>query len=154
MREYLLLYKSKNYNYYCNFEKNSDSLLRYLRTYFSGDDRYYKDEMLTRDQSHYNETIIVNNLENKNLYILTKDHDIDNHIPDDERHGLTNEFNSCKISVDNFKEFRKQWLAIKEALPSFAIIYRDNYDWIHCKGFNSKEEMELFVKSYQPEKIH
>ena len=62
--------------------------------------------------------------------------------------------NSCKISHDNFIEFRTKWLAIKETLPPFMIIYRDDNDWIDCKGFNSKEEMELFIINYQPDVKH
>jgi len=153
MKEYLFLYKEFNDRYY-NLEKYSLSSLRYLRTYFSSDYRYYDENLFIKDQSHYNETIIVNDLENRNFYIVVKDFDIENHIPDDDRHALTNEFNSCKISHDNFIEFRKKWLAIKEMLPPFAIIYRDDLDWIYCKGFNTQAEMELFVRDYQPEATH
>ena len=153
MKEYLFLYKEFNDRYY-NLEKYPLSLLRYLRTYLSGDDRYYDENLFIDDQSHYNEIIIVNDLKNKIFHIVVKDFDIENHIPDDDRHELTNEFNSCKISHDNFIEFRKKWLVIKEILPEFAIIYRDDNDWVDCKGFDSKEEMELFVTTYKTEVMH
>ena len=153
MKEYLLLYKSK-YNDYHPTEGNISSSLWDINEYYFRDDRYYNDDIFTRDQSHYNSTILVNDFENKNIYIVAKDFDIENHIPDDERLGLTNETNSCKISVDNFKEFTQKWIEIKKALPPFAIIYRDDLDWVHCKGFDSKEEMKLFIKNYQPEETH
>jgi len=147
------LYKSK-YNDYYPIKDSIASELWDLNNYYLSDDRYYDEDLFIKDQSHYNETIIVNDLKKRNFYIVVKDFDIENHIPDDDRLELTNEFNSCKISHDNFIEFRKKWLAIKELLPSFAIIYRDENNWISCKGFDSKEEMELFVKNYQPDETH
>jgi len=147
------LYKSK-YNDYHPVKDNISSELWNLQEYFFSDYHYYNDNIFTQDQSHYNSTIIVNDLENKLLYIVAKDFDTENHIPDDERLGLTNETNSCKINHNNFIEFTQKWLEIKRTLPLFAIIYRDDNEWIHCKGFDSKEEMDLFVKNYQPEEIH
>ena len=41
----------------------------------------------------------------------------------------------------------------KKQIP-FAIIYRNDNDWIDCKGFDSKEEMELFVENYKAEVMH
>ena len=125
-----------------------------LNDYYFRDYRYYDENLFTDDQSHYNETIIVNDLKDRIFYIVVKDFDIENHIPYDDRAELTNEFNSCKISHDNFIEFRKKWLVIKEILPEFAIIYRDDNDWVDCKGFDSKEEMELFVTTYKTEVMH
>ena len=64
---------------------------------------------------------------------------------DDYPHYV-NEKNSCKINVDNFKEFIKNWNNLKNELPAFAIIYRDDNDWIDCKGFDTQEEMKAFVQ--------
>ena len=72
----------------------------------------------------------------------------------DEYSSYVNEANSCKISVDNFIEFTKKWMALKSVLPPFAIMYRDDHDWVDCKGFDSKEDMELFVKNYKQGMIH
>lgn len=63
----------------------------------------------------------------------------------DEFTNYANETNSCKISYENFKEFAKKWTALKQALPPFAIMYRDDNDWVDCKGFESQEEMEQFI---------
>ena len=76
------------------------------------------------------------------------DSDIDG-PPWDEFGDYVNENNSCKMSLENFLEFRKQWIALKQNLQPFAIIYRDEHDWVDCKGFDFKEAMELFVKNYQ-----
>ena len=153
MKKYLFLYKSK-YEDYHPIKNSIASELLDLNDYYFRDYRYYDENLFTDDQSHYNETIIVNDLKDRIFYIVVKDFDIENHIPYDDRAELTNEFNSCKISHDDFIEFRKKWLVIKELLPEFAIIYRDDNDWIDCKGFDSKEEMELFVENYKPEVMH
>jgi hypothetical protein len=58
------------------------------------------------------------------------------------------------MSVNNFIEFRKQWIALRQPFWSFAIIYRDEHDWIDCKGFHSKEDMEQFVKNYEQNSVH
>lgn len=150
MQEYLLLYKSSYNDYYPIRNNMTNPNLWYLNDYFLGDYRYYDENLFTKDQSHYQETIIVNDLKNKEFYISPQEHDIENHIPDDDRPGLTNETNSCKISYENFIEFNKHWLAMKSTLPAFAIIYRDDNGWIDCTGFDSQEEMELFVKNYEP----
>ncbi len=50
------------------------------------------------------------------------------------------------MSVDNFKNFITKWVQLKQELPSFALIYRDEQDWVDCKGFETQEAMELFVK--------
>ena len=88
------------------------------------------------------------------LYIGRADWELDEEVMcplDEEFPNYVNETNSCKMSVDNYLEFRQKWVALKKALPAFAIIYRDNNDWVDCKGFDTKEEMELFVKNYQPQ---
>jgi len=147
MKDYLFLYKEINDRYY-NLENYPLSLLIFLRTYFSGDHRYYDENFFNQDQDHGNETIIINDKQHKFLYIFTKDHDPDEHIDDDDLPDLTNEFNSCKISYDNFIEFRIKWLELKGYLPPFAIIYRDDNDWVSCTGFDSKKDMELFLTDH------
>jgi len=144
MKEYLLLYKSP-YNHYYPIKNNAISGLFNLNEFFFSDYRYYNSIFLNQDQIHGEETIVINDQEHKFLYIFTKDHDPDEHIPDDDLPGLTNEFNSCKISYDNFIKFREKWIQLTKHLPPFIIIYRDHNNWIFCKGFDSKEDMELFV---------
>ncbi len=73
---------------------------------------------------------------------------------DEEFPNYVNETNSCKMSVNNYLEFRKNWVTLKQDLTLFAIIYRDDTDWVYCKGFDSKEEMELFVKDHNSEIMH
>ena len=72
---------------------------------------------------------------------------------DYEFSDYVNEKTSCKISVDNFIEFKKQWKMLKRTLPDFAIIYRDDSDVINCKGFNSKSEMNLFINNYSQDEF-
>jgi len=153
MKEYLFLYKEHNNKYY-NLEKSPSTFLQYLITYYSSDYRYYDANFFEQEQHYGNETIIVNDAQHKNLYISPQEFDIDEHISYDDRPGLTNELNSCKMSYDSFIEFRQKWLTIKETLPAFAIIYRDDNGWIDCKGFDSEIEMKLFVQNYAPEISH
>ncbi len=147
MKEYLLLYRSP-YNHYYPTKNNIRSGLWDLNEYYLSDYNYYNDSLFTKNQNYYKETIIINDVIGEQLFIVIQDHDIENHIADDDRSQLTNEFNSCKISYSNFIFFRERWLELKRALPPFAIIYRNNNDWIDCKGFESQEAMELFVKNY------
>lgn len=145
MKEYLTLYKTKLNDY--NPEKNNiKSGLWDLNDYYFRDYRYYDKSLFTKEQSHYQDTIIINDIGNKQLFVTVQDFDIENHIADDDRPGLTNEFNSCKISYNNFINFRENWLALHEELPPFALIYRNDHDWVDCKGFESQEKMELFIK--------
>lgn len=153
MQQYLLLYKTKYDDYY-PIKNSLISCLWDLNEYFFSDYRYYDANFFEQDQHYGNETIIINDIKHKNLYVASKEHDPEEHISYDDRPLLTNEFNSCKISYDNFIEFREKWLMIKNELPAFAIIYRDDNDWIHCKGCVSEIEMKLFVQNYKPEVNH
>lgn len=59
--------------------------------------------------------------------------------------NFVNSTNSCKINLQNFHEFIKIWLDIKKIEKSFALMYRNENDWIVCKGFDSKEELDCFI---------
>ena len=155
MQEYLLLYKSPSNKYY-PMKNNMKSGLWDLNEYFLSDYKYYDyyQDFFDQEQIHGQETIVINDKQHKNFYILIIEHNIEEHIPDDNRLALTNEANSCKISYDNFIEFRQQWVQLQQDLLPFALIYRDDNDWIACKGFVTQEEMELFVGDAQMNIIH
>ena len=157
MKEFLLLYKS-NFSHYNPMRNNIKSGLWDLNTFFSGDYRPYDQDLFKRVVSSYNITFVYNDFEKKMMYIGFSEWELSDgemHCPDDEEFpNYVNVTNSCKMSVDNFIEFTKKWLVIKEALPPFAIMYRDNNDWVDCKGFDSKKEMEQFVKDHQLEIVH
>ena len=156
MKEYIFLYKSKFKNY-CNVDKYPKSKLLDLNIFFSEDYSPSKIDIFTREISLYNITYVYNDFKNKMMYIGFGEWFIDEDIEGpswDEYSNYVNETNSCKMSVDNFKEFVKKWLVLKQKLPPFAIVYRDDNDWVDCKGFDLKEEMELFVKNHQPKIIH
>jgi len=104
-----------------------------------------------RELIFYNTTYVYNDFKNKMMYIGFAEWSIDEEIesPDEEEFSsYVNETNSCKISVDNFIELTGKWVELKLQLPPFAIIYRDDNDWIFCKGFDSKENMDLFVTDH------
>ncbi|MBP6869398.1 hypothetical protein KBC04_00730 [Candidatus Babeliales bacterium] len=151
MKEYILLYRSK-LNKYLNIEKCPKSKLLDLNIFISEDYSPYKIDIFTREINLYNTTYIYNNFKEKIMYIgfgeWFVNEDVDG--PEyDEYVNYVNENNSCKISVDNFQEFIQNWRTIKKELPSFAIIYRDDKDWVHCQGFQSKEDMEQFIQDAQ-----
>jgi len=156
MKEYILLYKSK-LNNYCNLEKHPKSKLFDLIIFFSEDYSPSKVDIFTRELNLYNTTYVYNDFKNNMMYIGFGEWFIDEDIDGpswDEYSKYVNENNSCEISIDNFIELVEKWLSIKEVLPSFAIIYRDDNDWIDFKGFDTQAEMEYFVKNYQPEAVH
>ena len=156
MKEYILLYKSKLNNYY-NLQKYPKSKLLDLNIFFSEDYSQSKIDIFTRELNLYNVTYVYNDFKNNMMYIGFGEWFIDEDIDGpswDEYSSYVNEANSCKISVDNFIEFTKKWMALKSVLPPFAIMYRDDHDWVDCKGFDSKEDMELFVKNYKQDMIH
>ena len=114
-------------------------------------------DFLTQLVSCYNASFIYHDFQNKILYIGPADWELDEDITcpsDEEFSDYVNENNSCKMSVDNYLVFRQKWVQLKQNASNFALIYRDDSDWIECKGFNTQKEMEAFVKDPQPEVIH
>lgn len=156
MKEWLTLYKNI-LNRYSADKLSPLSRLYDLYRFISTDYltcHAWDVELFTKPVRALNFTYIVNDLENKIAYIGVHHDDPEDSFFQEEGSEKINETNSCKINHDNFEEFIKKWFEIKKALPPFAIIYRDDHDWIHCKGFQTKEKMELFIKSYQPEDVH
>jgi len=91
------------------------------------------------------------------LYIGRADWELDEEIScpsDTEFPRYVNDSNSCNMSVDNYLQFRQKWVELKQQLPPFALIYRDDNDWVYCKGFNFQEEMELFLNNVQQKIVH
>ena len=156
MKQYLLIYKEFNNRYY-NLTNTSNTSLRFLRSCLSDDYKTYDKELFANPVNCYDTTFVYNDLENNIFYIGCAEWEIDEEVdsPDYEDFpDYVNESNSCKISHENFKEFVEHWLFLKKELPPFALIYRDESDWIHCQGFQSEKEMEQFVKDYKSETIH
>jgi len=157
MKEYLFLYKEFNNRYYnlIDFETTS---LRFLSDFFSDDYRPYDQQMFIRVVSCYNINFIYNDFKNNMFYIGFSEWELSDgemHCPDDEEFpDYVNESNSCKIGIDNFIELAKKIMDMKKNPTPFAIMYRDDNDWIDFKGFDTQAEMESFIKNYQPEVVH
>ncbi len=158
MKNYIFLRRSRFNSYHHISDYVPSSNLRFLRGYFEIDYKYHYEEYVFNNiVSSFNEYFIYNDQQNKMLYIGRADWELDEEemCPSDEEFpNYVNDTNSCKLSVDNYLEFRTKWVELKKVLPAFAIIYRDDNDWVDCKGFDTKEEMELFVKNYQPQVMH
>ena len=58
------------------------------------------------------------------------------------------------IPKDNFFHILRIWKKYLEEKPSFVLLYQDENNWFDVLPFNSKEEMEQFVKDYQSEIVH
>ena len=150
MKEFIALYKTITHDF-CEIN-NADQLsdLHFLLLFFSGDYTLYDTRLFNRVVNFYNITFIYNDVINKNLYIgkslWEMNEDIDAPAKN-EFSEYVNESNSCKINYHNFIEFAQSWTAIKSSENLLALIYRDDNDWIDCKGFESQEEMEMFVKN-------
>ena len=158
MKDYILLCWSK-FNYYRNISDYvSSSNLRFLQGYFEIDYKSYYEEYLFNNMvSSFNEYFVYNDQKNEVLYIGLAEWELDEEVDApsrDEFHDYVNEENSCKITYDNFNELIKKWIQLKKEQLPFALIYRDNLDWISCKGFDTQQEMEAFVKNYKDEVVH
>ena len=156
MKEYLLLYRSK-FDYLSLDGKYKNISLSVLKFVLVSDFRAQEKNFLNQELSCYNVSFIYHDFKNKILYIGRADWELDEEImcpSNEEFSDYINEENSCKMSVDNYLEFRDKWIQLKKDLPPFTLIYRDNLDWISCKGFDTQEEMEVFVKNYKDEVVH
>ena len=155
MKEFIQLYKEKNNKYYTLSRPNPP--LWHLHYFFENDYSPLEVNIFTRELNLYYTTYVYNDFKNHMMYIGFGEWFIDEDIDGpswEEFSDYVNEENSCKMSVDNYLEFRDKWIQLKKELPSFALIYRDNLDWISCKGFDTQQEMESFVKNYKDEVVH
>ena len=135
-------------NYYA-LEHDLFDDLRYFAEYLSTDFRYYDTSFLEQAISFYNSSYIYHDMQIKNLYIGLSMWEIDTDIPvpcDFAFPDYVRATHNCKISVDNYLDFRKKWKQLKQDLPPFALIYSDDSAWIDCKGFDTQEEMEACIK--------
>ncbi|MGZ6251422.1 MAG: hypothetical protein ACXWL2_05305 [Candidatus Chromulinivorax sp.] len=157
MKDYILLCWSK-FNYYRNISDYvSSSNLRFLINFFSGDYRSDDKNLFSRTISYYDSSFVYNDFQNKTFCIGCSEWELDEEVDAPSReefHDYVNETNSCKISYDNFINLAENLMIMKKKPKQFAIIYRDNFDWIDCKGFDTKELMEDFVKNYKDEVVH
>ncbi|AXK61029.1 hypothetical protein [Candidatus Chromulinivorax destructor] len=157
MKEYLFLYKEFNNRYY-SIVNHPNTSLRFLSTFLAEDFRPWDTDFLIQPINLYNDNFIYHDFEQRMLYIGFSEWSLSDgemHCPDEEEFPqYVNETNSCKMSVDNFMEFRQSWIAIKKNLPDFVLLYRDELDWVHCRGFATQADMELFVKNYTVQVAH
>ena len=146
------------FKYYIDIQDNMSSLnLKFLIYFFSNDYRpnnfyrTYDRDLLIREVSFYDGTFVYNDLENKVLYVGIAEWEFDEDIKApslEEFPEYINEINSCKISHDNWIELTEKMLKLKDRPAPFAVIYRDNSDWIRCKGFSFEEELKTFPENY------
>lgn len=157
MKDHLLLYKESNNRYY-NILNCPKTSLRFLGAYFEIDYKsYYEKYLFSNVISSFNAYFVYNDKQNKMLYIGLSEWELDENMmcpSDEEFPNYVNETNSCKIGYNNFIEFRQKWVQLKQDFPSFALIYREDNDWVDCKGFETKEEMEIFVRNTKNNVIH
>lgn len=157
MKDYIFLRRSQFNHYRYISDYVSSSNLRFLIDFFSGDYRPYDKDLFIRIVSYYDANFVYNDLENKIFYIGCSEWELDEEIDApsrDEFSVYVNENNSYKITHDNFTELAENLIKMKKKSTPFAIIYQDDNGWVDCEGFDSQEEMELFVKNYQPKAIH
>ena len=155
MKEFIELYKEYDKSYYPIY-KNFPSVW-HLNHFLESDYRLYDQDIFIKTLNYYNAHFVYNDLNNKIIYIGFANWLIDEDIDGpswEELPNYVNEENSCKITYDNFNELIKKWIQLKKEQLPFALIYRDNLDWISCKGFDTQQEMEAFVKNYKDEVVH
>ena len=149
MKEYLELYKEKDNRYYTIHRPNPP--LWNLNYFLENDYSFHKKDMFLNKLNFYNVTYVYNDFKNKFMYVGFSEWSVNEDVesPDEENFSqYVNETNSCKITIDNFKEFVEKWLVLKKEYNfPFLLMYRDDNDWVDCKGFQTEKEMELFVKN-------
>lgn len=157
MKEYIELFRSKLNNYLVLNEKYKKNSLAILDFVLFSDFKPHEDNFLIHPVNCYNVSFIYHDFKNKMLYIGRSDWELYDDIKspsNEEFPQYVNETNSCKMSVDNFMEFRERWIEIKKTLSAFVLLYRDELDWVHCRGFASQADMEFFVKNYTVQVAH
>lgn len=157
MKDYMFL-RWSNFNKYRYINDHvSLSNLRFLVDFFSDDYRSYDTDLFQRTLSFYNSNFVYNDVNNKFFYIGCSEWELDEdaYYPSSEEFtNYVNQSNSYKINHDNFIELAANLIAMEKNHSRFALIYRDELDWVHCKGFATQADMELFVKNYKAEVAH
>lgn len=128
--------------------------LRYLAEFLSTDYRNYDQNIFNKSLNFYNSSFVYHDLAHKILYIGFSEWEVRTEIPvpcDYMFPDYVSEANSCKISLNNYLEFRKDWMRLIRMLHPFAMIYRDDNNWVHCEGFESRNEMRLFTQNNSSE---
>lgn len=154
MKDYMLLRWSR-FNYYRHISDYvSSSNLRFLINFFSGDYRSDDKDLFNRMLSCYDASFVYNNFADKIFYIGSAEWELDEEIDAPRREEFSayvNESNSYKITHDNFIELAEKLMHMKKNSMPFAVIYRNDNDWVNCKGFETQQAMEAFVQQAQQE---
>ncbi len=151
MKDYIFLRLSQfnHYRYLTDYVPLSN--LKFLVNFFLGDYRSYDKNLFNRLVSCYDEHFVYNDIKNKIFYIGWSEweySDGDMHCPDEQDFLMyVNDTNSCKVSHDNFIKLAAQLTTMKNNAIPFTVIYHDDQNWVDCKGFDTQEAMELFVKT-------
>ena len=75
----------------------------------------------------------------------------DKEAPTEIELAQQNLISSTKISLDNFIELMNNWHQLNLQKVPFALLYQNEQDWIACKGFDTQEDMEAFIKQHSDE---
>jgi len=149
MKNYIALERYNQYFYPMQDDSFED--LRHFVEFLSTDYRWYDNRLLEESLSFYNSSFVYHDFVAKFLYIGFSEWEVRTEIsvPCDHAfpHFLSDK-NSCKIDEQNFHEFIKKWLELKKSNNLFALVYRDENDWILCQSFNNQESMEQFVADH------
>ena len=149
MKEYIFLYKFNENKYFPIDEKIKNNLIK-LNYFLLTDFRPWDNDFLHKKINLYNANFIYHNFKTNMLSIGFADwlinEDIDGPAYKDFA-VYVQKVPTCSMLVENFIEFKAHWINLKKELPAFAIIYRDDKDWINCKGFNTQEEISAFCIS-------
>lgn len=149
MKEYIQLYREYDKSYYPIDSKFPS--VWHLNHFLESDYRSLDQDIFIKTLNYYNAHFVYNDLKHGMMYIGFANWLIDEAIdgpPWDDFGDYINQLDSCRISIENFKEFIKKWLFLKkEQIFPFMLIYRNDHDWVDCKGFESQDEMEMFVKN-------
>lgn len=144
MKEYTIIYYDKNLkNYwYCNHYQTTqlDQLIDFLKESY-----YYSKETYQYEQTDSDSKLFAQDYTTKLIYITSCYGDEWSTLPEDYLDYVKQQ-DACILSFQNFDDFVEQWANFIDQAPPFALIYRDDNDWIHLKKCNSQEEIQNFIK--------
>ena len=65
-------------------------------------------------------------------------------------HFQENLLDNVRLTKDNFFYILRTWKKYLEEKPSFLLLYQNENDWFDILPFQSKEEMDQFIKEHTP----
>ncbi|MBP6869757.1 hypothetical protein KBC04_02660 [Candidatus Babeliales bacterium] len=148
IKECLLLHKPAHGCFEIEFH-NATSLLYYLQQFFA--QNYPPGDLLLKP-SYIFEEYIYHNKEKDLIHIGAfewADSSKTKRMPErDKIPEYVNKNNTLQMPYENYKELIESWITMQSRY-CWALVYREENDWIKCHGFDTHEQARTFIKEYK-----